>query len=390
MTAEEPVDVHIFAGKTWGAMGNFLAASHLGSVLSRSGPYRTAVFAIEEFVPWAADAGRTIKQLSLEATHADDLHRRYLSFADSCEHDLPAGFEVAGGASPIDVSALLDHLDRSRPDIVVATKGVISRMLTWCVRHLGLPTRVWNYYTNPGLFEMAMHRAPHMDATTVPFAWNRDRLCALTGLGPDQVVVTGQLLAARSMPTASHDEAAGRPLIMVFNNRCGEMFTELVADLASRATDAHLVYVAVDQVDSVDRIRPLCDARGWTIYERLPQDRYLGYLRWAERVPGSFLVSKASPATVFEAVDRQIPMIAVPSGLPQETWVPGLIADEQLGLALPDTSEVTEAARAWLDGNIVRKYREGARGFRTQYLDQPPAEGRVLQVADRLRRPRTD
>ena len=379
--------VQIYSARTWGAMGNLLAGRHLGSVLDRDLGRQVDVHAIEDLVGWMADAGRRIKEITTSTTNPDHLRESYLRFAESASSLMPAGVELDTGAPPIPLGTLAEHLLATRPDIVVGTKGIVSRMLTWCVEAHRLPTRVLNYVTNPGLFEMDMHLTPHADLVTVPFPWNRDRLRERSGLPASKIVVPGPLLAGRSMPgsirTGDQDR---RPIVLVLNNRGGPAFSELVLDLAEHAGALHVAYVVVDQPEEIARTLEPCRARGWDVFDRLPQDRYLEFLDWARRTPGSFLVSKAGPNTVLEAANQGIPLIVMPSGLPMEDWVPDLVVQHSLGVRAHDASGLVDVARAWLDPLSTAPFREGAARFRADHLDQGHAERTVTDAIDSLRR----
>lgn len=379
--------VQIYSARTWGAMGNLLAGRHLGSVLDRNPVWQVDVQAIEDLVSWMAEAGRQIKDITTATTNHDQLRESYLRFAESASQLVPTGFELDTETPPIDLGPLADRLLTTRPDIVIGTKGIVSRMLTWCVRAHQLPTRVLNYVTNPGLLEMDMHLTPHADLVTVPFPWNRDRLRERSDLPASRIIVPGPLLAAGSMPSnARPSEEHQRPIVLILNNRGGPAFSELVLELAAHAGDIHVAYVVVDQPDEITRTQEACRARGWDVFDRLPQDRYLEFLDWARRAPGSFLVSKAGPNTVLEAANQTIPLVVMPSGLPMEDWVPDLVVQHSLGVRTDGASDLIDVARVWLDPVTTARIREGAARFRAEHLDQDHADSIVTAAIDSLRR----
>ncbi|WP_127842850.1 hypothetical protein [Actinomyces wuliandei] len=377
--------VNVYAARTWGAMGNFVAAAHLSRVLARDGRHTVTVTASEDLVPFMRSAGHEIRDINLLANSREELNRTYRGFAGRSAEALPPGFETSRTAPPVDLGGVVQDLERQRPDIAVATKGVIARMLVWAVRETGLSTKIWHYVTNPGLAEMPMHHCPDAHVTSVPWPGNRDRLLQLVALPRASVRVTGPLLAARSMPPApASSPEPRRPVILLFNNRGGSVFPDAVEHLLRARDDFKVVYLTVDQPSEAAALSKPFVSRGWEIHERLPQERYLQILAEASCSPGSFLVCKASPATVYEAAYQGIPLLALPSGLPQEEWVPEFVLQHDIGRTVYSADELIRCMDLWRVPGATAKIRAACDRFRRTRLNQAQAEENVLRVADDL------
>lgn len=378
--------VNVYAARTWGAMGNFVAATHLGRVLDRDGRHTVTVTASEDLVPFMRRAGREIRDMNLAANSREELNRTYWDFARRSAEALPRGFETIGTTPPIDLGGMAQDLEQRRPEIAVATKGIIARMLVWAVRETGLNIKIWHYVTNPGLAEMPMHHCPDARVTSVPWPENRDRLLELVTLPSTSVRVIGPLLAARSMPPASANvrKSHRRPVVLLFNNRSGSVFSDAVEHLLQARDDFKVIYLTVDQPSEVAALAETFISRGWEIYERLPQERYLQVLAEASRSPGSFLVCKASPATVYEAAYQGIPLLALPSGLPQEEWVPEFVQQHGIGRPVYSTDELIRYMDRWRAPGATAKIRTACGRFRCTGLNQAQAEENALRVADDL------
>lgn len=374
----------IIAARTWGALGNYLAASNLAEVLERRLSWKVNLREIETLVPWAAESGRRIADICSSSGSPEVLHRSYMQFADEALRLMPDSYEVHSDAAPIRLDDLLDCVQSADSGIFIGTKGVVSRMLTYCVRRTKSRSPIWNYVTNPGLFEMGMHRAPYSDFTTVPFIWNKERLLEISDVRPEQVYVTGPLLRRNLSnvgPTAK-GAADSLPLVVVFNNRCGAVMSRLVCALAEQRANCDVVYIALDENQTqLDRVRRLASERQWEVYEKLPQSHYFEYLERAATTPGSCVVAKASPATVFEVVSRNIPLVTVSSGLPQEDWVPEMIRSWGLGSHCRTTADLLVAVQEQLNQRENVHYRRLIRSFTETHLDQNTIESRIEIVA---------
>lgn len=83
----------------------------------------------------------------------------------------------------------------------------------------------------------------------------------------------------------------------------------------------------------------------------LPVDEYLSRLDDLAQLERRAFVCKSAPSTVFEALARGIPVLAMDSGLPMETWVGELVADAGLGGFYRDMPALVAATERLVNGD---------------------------------------
>lgn len=368
----------VLGARTWGALGNYLAAGRFADVLRTRLGWDVERRAAEEHLSWVAAAGVRIEEVSNGAATPAELTADYLRLAARLAADVPAGAEVGDAPLRAGVSALAADLAASPPDVLVATKGVVTRLLQAAAREAGLRVPVVNQVTNSGLLTLPMHLTPEADLVLVPFERDVRLLVDTHGLDPSRVRAVGPLVAEAAAPRGPEQEHRGaRRIVLVLCNRGGRAYVDLVAHLALGHPDVDLTFVAPGRPDLVDAARRAGLAH-WSYETSLAQVDYLGLVEHAARVPGSFLVSKAGPNTVLEAAQRGIPVLVTPSGLPMEAWVPGLVRRERLGAAVDDADLLAPTAAAWLaDPAPTADAREGAGVFARTHLDRARTEERI-------------
>lgn len=412
--------VAVVAMRSWGEFGNRLAAERIRAVLIRQLPsVEISVWDAEDLVPKLEDAGREIRKITLGTRTVAQRSSRYMALMRRLARDFPPGFELrppAAFAFRAELAALSDRFDERRLDLVIGTKGLISRLCLAAVRNGRGRTNVANYVTNPGLLELSIHRSAHM-VSVVPFAWARSLLRAEPGFDPDRVVVTGPLIAEHELggliarPAADGDAALDngpaldmdgradpeRPFVIVFCNRGGEPYLRVVRRLAAADTDIDLVFVGHRDEELTRAVRNIARDAGrdrWRFHHGLSQAEYFGYVRRAARCRHSMLISKAGPNTVLEAVFHGIPVLALDSGLPIERWVRRLIEDEaKVGRWCRTTEELLSAVEQWLTRPaLIADRKHNSRIYATSVLDQVKIAGRlretVLALLERRPMPR--
>lgn len=380
--------IQVLGMRTWGEFGNILAATRLARVIEAQHPDCVVeLYEAEEFFPRFEEIGAEIRALTVESPDAATRARRYLALMSRLAAEFPQGFEAGDPRALTFVSALeslAGHFRRTRPDVVVGTKGVISRVAQSALRLAGHPARMANFVTNQGLLTLEIHRAVHA-LNLVGFPAARDYLVGGLGFAPERVRVVGPMIAAHELKeflvgpddARSGDESAWggddeRPAIIVFSNRGGDEYLALVRHLAVRHPGVDLVFVSYNDrgLLAAAAAVPERPAR-WRFHNRLSQPEYFAYIHGAARSRNGLLISKAGPNTTLEASWFGIPVLSLRSGLPMEDWVGGLIREHGVGRCCAEMGELVATLDAWLaDGSVLPALKANALTFAAGALDQ--------------------
>jgi hypothetical protein len=343
MTADPIV---VIAMRTWGELGNRLAACTLAGELERHfGP--THVIEAERFFLSLSETGEVIRQIAL-ADEAPAAKRH--QYSREMEH-LEALMDAGRDGFAAGVEDLSRYLAAVRPRLVVATKGLIARLALVAARRVArIP--VVSYVTNPGLLELAIHRCAHV-WTFVPFERDREALVRHHGFSGDRVLVVGKLLPVGrgwlgAAPVSAPADA--RPRAILLANRGGLRFRRLVDELARRIPEVELSVIALHDRQLARRVAYHRQASGvahWRAQESLVQGAYMRHVRWLVEGPRPVLISKTGPNTMLEAAYFGIPQILLDSGLPMEAWVSRFVADTGIGAVVEHEREAVDRLIAW-------------------------------------------
>lgn len=383
--------------RTWGQFGNYLAATRLAHVVRASVPeVEVELREAESFLPSLASVGAQIRTLTLESPDALTRSERYLQLMDTLKKHYPEGFELGEPtalAFSDELEVLAGYFREQRPDIVIGTKGVISRLVISALRLAGHTAQVVNHVTNEGLLRLAIHRAP---TATNFVGFDSARVYALEQLGypGDNVRVVGPLIAEHELKDfllsadsgtvkplwCDDDGTSGRTKVIIFSNRGGQEYIELIRHLAVHHPQIDLVFVSYDD-EALSRLAsqlPECPAH-WSYRSRLAQDEYFGYIHGASRAPRSVLISKTGPNTTLEAAFFGIPVLSVDSGLPMEAWVPSLIRKHGLGHSCGNMNELVSTFDRWVAEDTLPSIKESAQSFARSHLEQTKVIGRIAE-----------
>jgi hypothetical protein len=396
--------IHVISPRTWGEFGNFLAATRFTrAVRERFADAEVTTYEAEPMVPWLGEVGRQIRTITLDSPDTATRTGRYLRLMDDIARRYPAGFEVAEPDEPTrrTLTGLVAHLDTHRPDLVVGTKGFVSRLCLAAARRSGHPVPVVSHVTNPGLLSLPIHRSAHLDATLVGFEWAKRDLLAHEGGAAERVHVVGPLVAQHDLhgfltgpdaagPPDEADQApvwpsehTDRPRIILFSNRGGEDYLTILRHLARRHPDVDLVFVGYQDLDLVGRASQVSAPgervpRRWRFHSRLTQRQYFGYIDGAARAEHAFLVSKAGPNTTLEAAYFGIPVLMLESGLPMESWVADLIHEHELGRCTREVDQLVDTLDAWLaDPALITAHKRACMRYARDNLDQAAVSRRI-------------
>ncbi|MFC5144780.1 Moenomycin biosynthesis protein MoeGT1 [Streptomyces aureoversilis] len=413
--------IHVISPRTWGEFGNYLAATRFARVLQEHLDAEVSLWEAESMLPWVGDIGARIRDITLTSSDTGTRTERYLALMSELATAWPRDFEIvptAGAGREHMLDGMVAHLRENAPDLVVGTKGFISRLCVAAARAAGgrVPPVV-HHVTNPGLLDLPLHRTRHPDLTLVGFDWARTRLIEQEGADPRRVRTVGPLVAQHDLqgfltapveprpdPGPTDTTAGGavvewgdpfatrRPKLIIFCNRGGEDYLRIVAHLAERDADVDLVFIGYGDAETTRRAAALArrgNALRWRFHQRLTQPEYFEYISRAAKAPHAFLVSKAGPATTLEAAWFGIPVLMLESGLPMESWVPRLIRDEALGQCHRAVDDLVRGLDTWLDDpSAIAACKARATVYADRALDQAAAGQRIAQaVREILERP---
>ena len=257
MAAPDRPLVQVLSPRTWGEFGNYLAATRFSRALRSVIDAEVTLLEAEPILPWIGEAGAEIRTISLESPDAVVRNQRYMALMDRLQARFPEGFEAdPTAAQRADLEPLTRHLRESAPDVVVGTKGFVARLCVAAVRLAGTSTRVVSHVTNPGLLQLPLHRSRYPDLTLVGFPRAKEHLLATAGGDPERVQVVGPLVAQHDLRDFMTSETAvseagpwggdsgpDRPRVIIFSNRGGDTYPELVRRLADRHPGIDLVFV---------------------------------------------------------------------------------------------------------------------------------------------------
>ena len=389
--------VQILAMRSWGELGNLLAARTIAELLSLHLDAKVEVLEAEILFPRFAEIGAFIREIIVRSHSAVEVRGRYLALVDSLNATFPMGLEAGPLPAWLDaeLTPMVDHFRETRPLIVCGMKGIITRLCLAALRRAHHTAHVVNFVTNEGLLRFSFHRSLLFPCTLVSLPRSRDYAVTVCGFAPATVEVVGRLVAtcgqgAGGVPTSLETD---RPRVIVFSNRGGETYARILEHLAQPATPPELLLIALNEpalLAEFSRLRERRRLDGWSVIEGAAQSRYFECLNWLTSSRRPLLISKAGPNTVLEAAYFGAPTLVLDSGLPMEEWVLDLVGREGLGRATRSVDELFEALDFWLDDPAdMDACRERARVFAGATLDQDLAR-RSIVAAFRDRLTRTD
>lgn len=397
--------IQVLSPRTWGEFGNYLAATRLSRVVSGELDADVTLLEAEPILPWLGEVGAEIREITVTSADATERTRRYLALMGRLAARFPRGFEVDEAASRRhELAGLVAHFDRTRPDVVIGTKGFVARLCVAAARAAGYPRAVVSHVTNPGLLHLDIHRSPHPDLTMVSMQWAKDLLIAREGGSSDRIHVVGPLVAEHDLreflagdgasgagPAGPAGGASGwgdsaRPKIIVFSNRGGPAYPRVVRHLADRHPDIDLVFVGYNDPHLAEEAAAAGGSTAdWRFHSRLTQAEYFDYIDQASRSPYALLISKGGPNTTLEAAYFGIPVLMLESGLPMENWVADLIHDNSLGRCCATADELIAVLDDWLaHPEKISAYKRSAVSFAGDTLDQRAVAARIGAAVGQL------
>lgn len=392
--------IEIFGLRTWGNLGNLLAARKLARRLETLLPGQSIhVLEGEDFCAALAEFGAQISHLKETVSDPVELRSRYFALMDDALERFPSESEMISSASLFDHDAapLADHFSESRPDIVIGTKGLLSRLCVKALRLSSLETPVINYVTNHGLISIPVHRSRGFTLNLVPFEQTKSALITAYGYCEESVEVVGALLSGEGLRNViagdrlNHQAGVhtvdGRAVIL-FANHPGFDYAQLLEKCGDVLARVDVILIAHQCPALLERVRTLGSKLGahrWRVYDSLDQPQYFDEITAAARCEHSFLISKSGPNTVLEAVSFGLPVLVHMSGLPMEDWVAELVATYGLGRTCERAGELAEQLRSWITSpGAVAMCKRQLPSFAAVHLDPDLTDRRLLGVFTKL------
>jgi hypothetical protein len=356
--------VQVISMRTWGELGNLLAGQTLAATLA-AGLDRANVTLVEAetLFPQFAEAGAAIRELVAARLPADEVWAGYLRLMADFAGRLPAGLDEdpVPAATAGRLALVVEHFARTKPDLVIGTKGVISRLSHAALRVADLAVPVVNYVTNEGLLRLPVHRAPDLPVHLVQFDRAKDYLVRECGYRPERVLPVGRLLAQTHAAkvfeggdaVGAIDPAMFEPStrILILSNRGGREYLGALERIARAHPDAALVFIAFNNpalaAEAAELLTEL-KVFAWRTFDRLAQGDYLRYLSWLEAADAPLFISKTGPNSMLEGLYFGIPQLLVRSGLPMEEWVGPFLSENGVGQAFDQMEELVEVALRWV------------------------------------------
>ncbi|MGH3783272.1 MAG: hypothetical protein ACRDRO_22310 [Pseudonocardiaceae bacterium] len=362
---------------SWGEAGNWLSAKSLEATIARAAPGASVtVQAADELVPAFRQTGRAIKAATLNSGGPEERKDRYAAVLRALGERFPPGFEERSDGAPTgELNRLADWIAGTKPDLLIATKGVLCRALLAASRLAGIEVPVVDYVTNHGHFAFEVHRCQgaRMHLVRIPDA--KRFLEVECGFNPATVRVVGYLVAAQPLlPAAPTPPPGTRASLIVVSNRGGEEYVHMLRRLAPYAGELNLTFIALHDERlqrSASAVAASAGAQSWQVVTNLDQAKLFELMHQARGSPVCALVCKASPNSIFEAAYFRLPMFLLRTGLPMEEWGADLVVRERLGIVAKDMDVLTsELIAHLLDPRAMANVRARLDAFADRQLDQ--------------------
>ncbi len=332
----------IICARTWGQMGNFLAAQRLAETLKLFAEPGTSIHVqpAEELCPGVAQTGQRMLEIASCSGNLAERRARYLALIEELQTEYPQGFEVGneivGDSS--DVKLLAEFLESEKPDLIIGTKGFFSRMAQAATGYGGLLIPIINYVTNDGLLTLPLHQTSGGILNLV------------------QTEFGARMIADRSPfkivgPLVGHCTSSQRLIdpdkrlqVGVLCNRNPE-YKAIYDALAEYGDAIRVKTIVIGCPELLSDLRLHAPAH-WDILDAQLAKNYLELLADLRTATDCVFVTKSSPNAVLEAVAAGLPVLALNSGLPMEEWMLQLIKERGLGWPAHDSEHAVSILRS--------------------------------------------
>ena len=323
----------ILCASTWGQFGNLNAARRLARWLEPLMPAGTLmVQPAEEWCPVVARAGARMRDIASTSSGAKQRGARYLSLIRELEARFPPDFEKdAHGLAGFDAEAMAAAVDHFDPQLVIGTKGFVTRLADAVLREARCGAPLVNYVTNDGLLTLPLHRTRPEILNLVQTEFGRGLLP-----GHSKVEVVGPLVGRAEGRAEAPAREDARPVVAILCNRNPE-YRSIYDALIERGENVRVKTIIMGCPELLEHVGGIAPAH-WEVWDARAVETYLHLLDEIGGERACLLVTKSAPNSVFEAVAAGIPVLALASGLPMESWVAELVSEQGIGWAPGDLS----------------------------------------------------
>lgn len=327
--------IQIYAMRSWGELGNIHAAKNLARNLIRIGIKDVSVTAADDLFERFNSIGQDIKKLTINSKDRYERFTAYCRLFDDLKKEFFEDFEretISNLPCNWNIHIMRDHISNCNADIIIGTKGVISRLCLAIVNNMIKKIPVFNYVTNHGLLELDIHRSKNIELNMVPFEESKKLLCEKYHYLTNRVKVVGPIIAGAC---AKRNTYTQKPhCILIFSNRGGKKYLDILKILIYKYKTIKFIFICQKDPSTLSgafRVKKQHNLKHVSILKGMDQKRYLKLIEKLRIKYNIIFISKNSPNAVLEIVSHSIPIIALNSGLPMENWVARLIEDYEIG-----------------------------------------------------------
>jgi Glycosyl transferases group 1 len=402
--------IHIFAMKTWGELGNLLAANTLANSLISSFPeYEIKVIEAEDLFPRFKDIGLQIKALTDQSPTPMIRNEKYFQLFDQLNNYFFKNFEITADLPAeleTELKGFVEYLNTHKPYIVFGTKGIISRILLAASKRSQAPPMVINYLTNHGLLLLDIHCSKHIPLNLIQFSISKDYLQDTREICQNQISVVGPLISKYEYNDSQdisktknrkqlldefndNPQNTEKPFVCVFCNRgYNEQYLLLCNYIAQHYPEIAFSFIAYKNPDllaEISGIKSRYQLDHWELFENLSQQNYFNQISRLSNSPFSFLITKPGPNTLLEAISFGIPLLILNSGLPMEQWIIDVFDKNRLAKAFDNMDDLVAKMNDWLQNpQKVLEYKIRAIDFRDKELNQHNTSNNIKRAIEKL------
>lgn len=374
--------IEIIAMKSWGELGNLLAAKTLATHLNKLfSNVDVIVTEAETLFPVFQEIGEKIRiALTIDESPVKRC-QRYFHVMQNLEKIFFEDFEISHQFSP-ELSAYINsfdfHLKKSKPDIVVGTKGVLSRIFYATILKNDYKIPVINFITNQGLLDLPIHRSKCLPNNFVQYDYSKESIIKEYNYNDKNIKVVGRLISKAQVAKLLETKACqpkdeqlvfpsefkidDRPKILLFSNRSLDSNIYILNYLSKNHPNIPLVFVGYNQPELVSVAQNIKEREGhknWRIFTRLKQSEFFYYLKLLSDSKYPILISKTGPNTMAEGIYFGMPQLLLQSGLPMEKWVGPFVQQYGFGHVFNNVNALTLKLDQWI-GNpfLIAKARK--------------------------------
>jgi hypothetical protein len=347
--------VTVLCARSWGKLGNLNAAKVVANRLQQSEKHwAVKVETLEDHWPEFESWGQEMQRAS-SLPSAELVNGAYQSIYSRIHAAvMPDGQGLLSYTPHSRQAEIVSRLRASiieRTDIVIATKGIATRLLAAARATSPRKPVLVNWVTNPGLLGIRMHQRVEADIHCVPLPEHASVLTEGWGVPVNDVHVVGPpigLAFAQNRDLArDNPRPVPKAVIAAYLHVLSVASLDAVATILRGMGDAeaHVLFASMDE-DSEARLADYRNEFG----ARLSVERAVEHKRFLEKLillraaERKILIAKSGPNTVFEATGLGLPIICYRSGLPQEEWVLDFLEHQGVGRGVREIADIAPTA----------------------------------------------